>query len=179
MKLANHLSADRIGGLVWVTFGAAVIYGSWVMDRLDSLKIPPATVPGLVPGLLGAGLVIFGLILMMRPVGAVIETSSFIEIAPDATAPEATESEDDFAWKRLFLSWTVCMTYGGLLLGRGIPYWLLTAVFLLLHFLLLDETTRVPAHPDRNRVILAALLAPAIAIVVSLVFQYIFLVRLP
>ena len=49
MKLANHLSADRIGGLVWVIFGAAVVYGSWVMDRLDSLKIPPATVPGLVP----------------------------------------------------------------------------------------------------------------------------------
>jgi len=179
MKLANHLSADRIGGLVWVTFGAAVIYGSWVMDRLDSLKIPPATVPGLVPGLLGAGLVIFGLILMMRPAGTVIETPSFVEVAPDATAPESDPAEDSFAWKRLLLSWAICMTYGGLLLGRGIHYWILTAAFLLLHFLLFDETSRVPAHPDRNRIILAALLAPTIATVVTLVFQYVFLVRLP
>jgi putative tricarboxylic transport membrane protein len=179
MKLANHLSADRIGGLIWVTFGAAVIYGSWVMDQLDSLKIPPATVPGLVPGLLGAGLLIFGLILMMRPVGTIVETSSFAEIAPDATAPESDASEQEFAWNRLSLSWTICMTYGGLLLGRGIHYWILTAAFLLLHFLLLDETDRVPAHPDRSRIILAALLAPVIATVVTLIFQYVFLVRLP
>jgi hypothetical protein len=179
MKLAHHLSADRLGGLIWVTFGAAVIYGSWVMDRLDSLKIPPATVPGLVPGLLGAGLLIFGLILMMRPVGTIVETSSFSEAAPDLTAPESDASEQEFAWNRLFLSWAICMTYGSLLLGRGIHYWMLTAAFLLLHFLLLDETDRVPARPDRHRIILAALLAPVIATVVTLIFQYVFLVRLP
>ena len=71
------------------------------------------------------------------------------------------------------------MTYGGLLLGRGLHYWVLTAAFLLLHILLLDETDRVPAQPDLRRVIIAAILAPAIATIVTLVFQHIFLVRLP
>ena len=175
MKLANHLSADRIGGLVWVIFGAAVVYGSWVMDRLDSLKIPAATVPGLVPGLLGAGLVLFGLILAIRPVGRVVETQSFVEEMPK----EAPAAAGDFAWKRLLLSWAICMTYGGLLLGCGLHYWVLTACFLLLHLLVLDETDRVPAHPDLRRIITAAILAPAIATVVTLVFQYVFLVRLP
>jgi hypothetical protein len=174
MKLANHLSADRIGGLVWAAFGAAVVYGSWVMDRLDSLKIPPATVPGLVPGLLGAGLIAFGLILVFRREDAALETVSFV-----AAPKEAAHSPDDFSWKRLALSWAICMTYGGLLLGRGVHYWILTAGFLLLHVLLLDENDRVPARPDLRRVIIAAILAPAIATVVTLVFQYIFLVRLP
>lgn len=177
MKTTHFLSADRIGGLIWVIFGAAVIYGSWVMDRLDSLKIPPSTVPGLVPGLLGAGLVVFGLILTMRRPDAVIDSASFAE--PSAEPAAAGDDAEDFDWRRLALSWLLCATYGGLLLGRGIHYWILTAIFLALHMLLLDETSRVPARPDVKRLVLVALLAPAVATVVTLVFQYIFLVRLP
>ena len=71
------------------------------------------------------------------------------------------------------------MTYGGVLLGGGLHYWLLTASFLFLHLLLLDETERVPAVPTLRRLLLAALLAPAVATAVMLVFQRVFLVRLP
>ena len=63
---ARRLTADRIGGLIWFVFGAAVVYGSWTMDRLESLSIPPATAPGVVPGLLGIGIIVFGLILLLR-----------------------------------------------------------------------------------------------------------------
>ena len=62
----TRFSADRIGGLIWFVFGAAVVYGSWTMDRLESLGIPPSTAPGVVPGLLGIGIIIFALILMLR-----------------------------------------------------------------------------------------------------------------
>jgi hypothetical protein len=175
MMGTSYFSADRVGGLIWAIFGAAVVYGSWTMDRLESLKIPAATVPGLVPSLLGAGLVVFGLILAMRPVGRAVETHSFVEHKPEAEAAAG----GDFAWKRLLLSWAICMTYAGVLLGRGLPYWVLTTGFLLLHLLVLDETERVPAHPDLRRIVTAAILAPAIATVVTLVFQYVFLVRLP
>ena len=58
---ARTLTADRTGGLIWIVFGAAVIYGSWVMDRLESLGIPPSTAPGVVPGMLGAFIIVFGL----------------------------------------------------------------------------------------------------------------------
>jgi hypothetical protein len=51
--------------------------------------------------------------------------------------------------------------------------------FLFLHIVLLDETTDVPARPNVRRIAVAAVIAPAFAIIVSLVFQYIFLVRLP
>jgi hypothetical protein len=134
-------------------------------------------VPGLVPGLLGAGLIVFGLILALRPIDAVIETQSFVEPSPEPEA--AVDTHDEFAWKRLGLSWLLCITYGGLLLGHGVHYWILTCAFLVLHMLLLDETESVPARPDKPRLILVALLDPVIATVVTLVFQYVFLVRLP
>ena len=65
------------------------------------------------------------------------------------------------------------------MLGSGIPYWLLTTAFLFLHIVLLDETSDVPARFNLRRAITAAILASAFATAVTLVFQYIFLVRLP
>lgn len=169
------LSADRIGGLIWIVFGGAVVYGSWVMDRLEQLGIPPSTAPGVVPGLLGIGIIIFGFILLVRREASM--TPSFSE--GDATAAEAAPAEDEFHWKRALLSAFLCLTYGGALLGSSIHYWFLTTSFLFLHIVLLDETTDVPARLNLRRAIAAAIIAPAFATAVTLVFQYIFLVRLP
>jgi hypothetical protein len=177
MRLTT-MSADRVGGLIWVVFGAAIVYGSWTMDRLESLRIPLSTVPGVVPGLLGIGIIIFGLILLGRR-----EASARAAMGPTFVAPEPAPSPDGEAdglhWKRILLSWTLCILYGGLLLGHGLPYWALTVAFLFLHILLLDESERVPALPTLRRVLVAAAVALAIATAVALVFRYVFLVRLP
>ena len=178
MQMSKVMSADRVGGLIWVAFGLAVIYGSWIMDRLESLQIPPATAPGVVPALLGLGIVIFGSVLIIRrtPDGdAAIKTFD----ADPAIAAAPGEQADDFHWKRIALSWAICMIYAGVLLGRGVHYWILTAAFLFLHMLLLDDDDRVPAPVTRQRLLIAATVAPAFATVVMLVFQHVFLVRLP
>ena len=169
----RSLSADRIGGLIWIVFGSAVVYGSWTMDRLQSLGIPPSTAPGVVPGLLGIGIIIFGFILLVRREAAPVAAFTREPDAVPAAAP------DEFHWKRAALSGVLCLIYGGALLGSGLPYWLLTMGFLFLHIVLLDETTDVPARPSLRRLVTAAVIAPTFAIVVTLVFQYIFLVRLP
>jgi hypothetical protein len=178
MQWTKAVSADRIGGLIWVAFGGAVVYGSWAMDRLQSMGIPPATAPGVVPGLLGIGIIIFGLILLVRREPA---TAGAEETAASAKAPAGMPAAlgDELHWKRGALSWALCMTYGAVLLGGGLPYWVLTAAFLFLHILLLDETEQVPAVPTLRRLATAAVIAPAVATVVMLVFQRIFLVRLP
>ena len=173
---ARVLTADRIGGLIWIAFGAAVIYGSWVMDRLESLGIPPSTAPGVVPGLLGAFIILFGLVLVLRRDAT---SAPAFEQVQGAAPSEAPPDESDFHWKRATLSALLCFAYGGALLGSGIPYWLLTTAFLFLHIVLLDETTDVPARFHLRRAVTAAILAPAFAVSVSLIFQYIFLVRLP
>jgi hypothetical protein len=174
MQPSKLLSADRIGGLIWLAFGAAVIYGSWVMDRLVSLGIPPATAPGVPTGLLGVCFIGFALVLLFRS-GPPAETG----YAPTAAeASPAAHRDNEFQWRRLALSWVLCMTYG-LLLGGGMAYWLLTGVFLFLHLMLLDESERVPAVLTARRLLIAAILAPATAVIVSQVFQRLFLVRLP
>jgi hypothetical protein len=176
MHLTRAISADRIGGLIWVAFGGAVVYGSWAMDRLQSLGIPPATAPGVVPGLLGIAFIIFGVILLLRRESA---AAGAAETAVPAETSTLVAHRDELHWKRAALSWALCMTYGAVLLGGGLPYWVLTAAFLFLHILLLDETEAVPAVPTLRRLLIAAVIAPAVATVVMLVFQRIFLVRLP
>jgi hypothetical protein len=183
MQLMKAISSDRIGGLIWMAFGIAVVYGSWTMDRLQSLGIPPATAPGVVPGLIGLGIIIFGSILLIRRGRASADATEPIPAPADATAPLETAPQavhrDELDWKRVLLSWVLCMTYGGVLLGVGAPYWVLTAAFLFLHILLLDETGRVPAAPTRRRLLIAAIVAPVAATLVMLTFERIFLVRLP
>ena len=167
-------TSDRIGGAIWILLGAAIAYGSWAMDRLESLQAPPLTAPGLVPGLLGLGLAIFGLILVMRSgpaeLPAVIPVEAKTEPAPDP---------NDFDWRRTAVSWMLCISYAGVLLGRGAPYWLITAIFLLLHILLIDENRPILAQPSRARLLSAAIISVAITAAVSTIFQYVFLVRLP
>ena len=169
----TRFSADRIGGLVWFVLGAAIVYGSWTMDRLERLNIPPATAPGVVPGLLGIGIMAFALVLVLRR--SRVATVDF----SGSAAAEPRADEGGFHWKRLALSASLCLTYGAILLGRGVHYWPLTAGFLFLHLLLLDESEDVPARPTLRRLVLAAALALAISTAVSLVFQHVFLVRLP
>jgi hypothetical protein len=167
------VSADRVGGAVWIVFGIAVAYASWAMDRLESLKIPPLTAPGLLPGLLGLGFIVFGLILLLRGVGP--EAAAAAPAEPGHPRPARGGS----AGRRLVLSWALCIAYAGVFLGRGLPYWLLTMVFLFAHLVLLDESDRVRAIPSRRRLVTAAVLAPTMAVGVALMFQHIFLVRLP
>ena len=178
MPMARTISADRVGGVIWIVFGAAVIYGSWMMDRLESLGIPPATAPGVVPGLLGLGIIIFGLVLVVRrePEALPAAVASDTPLAADVRPLSHT---DEFHWKRGLLSWVLCMTYAAVLLGGSLHYWVLTAAFLFLHVMLLDETERVPASPTTRRLLIAGILAPAVATAVMLVFERIFLVRLP
>lgn len=173
----STLSTDRIGGLIWIAFGGAIVYGSWVMDRLTSLNIPPSTAPGVVPGLLGLGIIIFGMVLVVRRSSSVVAAPSFAAV--DVDTAEAVKADEPLDWKRISLSWGLCLAYGGLLLGRGIPYWALTFAFLFLHILLLDESGRVPAPLTVRRTVMAGVIALVVATAVALVFRYIFLVRLP
>jgi len=173
MQSRKLLTSDRVQGLVWFAFGAAVLYGSWAMDRLESLKIPAATAPGVPTGLLGVSFIVFALVLLFR--------REFKPSATDVALQPAADFGHDagFEWRRLAVSWILCMTYAGVLLGRGLPYWLLTTAFLFLHFILLDESEHVPARPTLRRLILAAILAPTVALTANFVFQRLFLVRLP
>src|SRR6478672_4752889 len=58
--------ADLHDALGWIALGAAILVGSLTMDRLENQNINPYTVPGLLPGLLGAAMLLLGGVLAVR-----------------------------------------------------------------------------------------------------------------
>ncbi len=157
--------ADLIGGGVWIALGGAIAVMSWNMDRLAQLGINPYTVPGLVPGLLGAGLVVLGALLALRAVRAGALGALNAPLALDRTA-----------LRRLLLTGGLCIGYVVLLLGR-LPFWLATAIFVLAFITVFDLAAR---RERRARGALAAVAAAILTgVIVTLVFADLFLVRLP
>lgn len=176
VRSSSWANADHIGGLLWLVFGAAVFYGSWTMDRLESQNINPVTAPGLVPGLIGLSIMALALVLLFR------RNKSAGVVAFDDRLIESTgeqSSETPLNWRRLGLSWLLCVGFAGVLLGRGLPFWLLAGIFVFLHVLLLDDPDRIAKRPLVRRVLFAAAIAIATAAFVTIVFQEVFLVRLP
>ncbi|MDQ4134662.1 MAG: tripartite tricarboxylate transporter TctB family protein [Pseudomonadota bacterium] len=162
--MRQRFSADRIGGLLWLLFGAAVVYGSWTMDRLEAQGVNPVTAPGVLPGLVGLGIMAFALVLVLRRGEAPVE------------GPVGGPADD---WRRLGLSWLLCMLFAGVLLGRGLPFWLLAAVFMFLHIVLLDTAERKTEKTLARRAAVALMIAVGVSAAVTYVFQNLFLVRLP
>jgi hypothetical protein len=141
-----------------VVFGAAVFIASWRMDRLESLNINPWSAPGLMPGVLGALMMVFGLALALRRAPA---------------APAAPGSAG-----RTLLALALCTSFAGGLLGRGLPFWLTAAAFLFIaifSFRLLDEPGARRVRPALS----SAAIAAVAALVIHFLFQDVFLVRLP
>ena len=156
--------ADLIGAAGWVAFGAAVLAASWRMDRLGSLGINPWSAPGVVPGLLGALMIVFGAALGLR-----------------ALAQRAAGEAPAVGGKRIALALALCFGFAAGLLGKGLPFWLASSAFLfvaILAFRILDRDAE--NDPPLGRMALGTLvIALAASAVIALLFQEVFLVRLP
>jgi hypothetical protein len=163
--------ADLKDGVGWMLLGAAVLVGSVTMDRLESQGINPYTVPGLLPGLLGIMMLLLGGILVLRSLrrGALH--------APGA-APTADEREQR---RRVAVVIALCVGYGVVLIGHGLWFWLASAVYVTASILIVqrmsrDEQARRLTPKAWTKAIVIGLGA---AVVTQLVFQELFLVRLP
>lgn len=160
--------ADFITALALVALGLAVAYFSWTMDRLEVRRIHPATIPGLVPLILGLALTLCGGLLAIR---------SWRLLTPGSGA----------ALLRVLVSWTYLRVFVILalalvftlgLMGR-LPFWLAAGLFIFA-FIVLFETVMADEPKPLVRTVIWAL---SIAILggggVYYVFERIFLVRLP
>jgi hypothetical protein len=155
---------DFLFGLGWAAFGAAVLAASWRMDRLEGLNINPWSVPGLLPGVLGALMLLFGGALAVRAM-----------TAGGAAAPAPGSPG------RTGLALLLCFGYAAGLLGRGLSFWLTSAAFLfaaILAFRWLDRDADAPQGLARLALSSAAI-ALAAAGAIALLFQEVFLLTLP
>jgi hypothetical protein len=158
---------DLISGIGWILFGGAIVVASLRMDRLEAMHINPYTAPGLVPGILGAFLALFGLIMGIRAVRA-----GALRSGPQPLGEPIFNA-------RVLLSAVLCIAYAAGLVGHGPPFWLATAVFVFLHMVVFEYPERRARGEVAKGVALAAAVAIATAFGVTMIFQELFLVRLP
>jgi hypothetical protein len=162
--------ADFFFGLFWIVFGGAIAYGSWTMDRLEYLHINPYTAPGLVPGILGAFIALFGAIMMWRAWRA-----GALEAAAPGEPIVAPEG-----WRRIALTLSLCVGFSVGLVGHGPPFWLSAAIFVFLHVFLFEYPDRRAGGESAVRgLLVAAAVGVGAAFAITMIFQELFLVRLP
>lgn len=167
--------ADLADALGWMALGAAVLIGSLAMDRLQSQGINPYTVPGLLPGLLGLAMLLLGGLLALR---SLARRRAQAAPPPPTTLALADAREQ---WQRIAIVTALCVVYGVVLVGHGLPFWLASALYLIASMLILQRIGRSPARPRLTPGAWAQALAIGLGagLATHLVFQELFLVRLP
>src|SRR6202012_3194265 len=123
---------DFLSAIGWMGLGIAILIGSVMMDRLEDQDINPYTIPGLLPGLLGIVMTILGALLALRSWRSGVLTAT----------PATDHSTDRPDYKRLLLVLGLCLTFGVVLIGHGLPFWLAGAIFVTASILSLQYQQR-------------------------------------
>ena len=154
---------------VWAVLGLAILVTSLRMDRLQSQNINPHTVPGLLPALLGIVMLLLAGLLALR---------SWRRGAGTAHA-SPPPGFDATAARREALVIALCLMFGVGMVGHGLPFWLSATLFIG------TAGASLQPRPFGGRGLALRTVATAAAVglcaggAITLVFQQIFLVRLP
>jgi hypothetical protein len=153
--------SDLWGGAGWVGLGLLIVAGSLRMDRFESMGAQLYAMPGFVPGMIGGLVAALGLVLMLR---------GGLRRARETTAAAA----EPLLNRRIAITMLLTLLYAGLLIGRA-PFWLVTALFVAAFVAVFAPAEHSPARRLTVSVVAGVLTSG----IVTLVFQHVFLVRLP
>lgn len=164
---------DLRGAFAWIGVGAAVVFGSWRMDRLEQQGALWFTAPGLWPGAVGLLLAMLGGMLALRSLKRARATRwDLDEVDAAELAPTS----------RFALAAGLFFAYALLLVGHGLPFPVGTGLFVAVYVFLFRRADRLAgerAGTARGDVVLALATGVATAAIVSAAFQELFFVKLP
>jgi hypothetical protein len=162
--------ADLADAVVWMGLGVAILAGSLLMDRLEDQDVPGFAAPGLLPGLLGITLLLLGGIMLFRSVragglarGPAGPPGGLLGPAPGRAAGLIG----------------LCVLFGGGLVGHGLPFWAAAAMFVTSAILFLRRGPGGEWRLGPRAMGFALAIGLGAGLVITLLFQQIFLVRLP
>ena len=161
--------ADFVTALGLIALAVGALVESLGMPRYENLSVNPYTVPGIVPALLSAGLLVLSTILLVRSIvrgGWRLHDSGIRAWLASSAA------------HRLYLSFVLTLGYAAGLVGR-VPFWLATGLFLFVFIVLFEWHGGLPARARAIALAIALGEAVLVTVAVTLVFQELFLVRLP
>jgi protein-S-isoprenylcysteine O-methyltransferase Ste14 len=164
---------DLASALLWLAVGSGAVVASWRMDRLESQGATLYSMPGLWPGIVGLLLALLGGVLAWR---ALLRAR---HVGWDTAAPDESETVPARDFR---LAVALFFLYAVLLVGRGLPFWLGTALFVATFVFVFRRARRIA--PDtggntRRDALFAIVCGAATAATVSAVFERLFYVRLP
>jgi hypothetical protein len=163
--------SDMVDAIGWMALGIAILVASVSMDRLESQHINPYTVPGLLPGLLGLAMMLLGGVLAVRS----WERGALSRPRMPADADQREER------RRVLIVIALCAGYGVVLIGHGIPFWLASTIYVSGSIIVMQRISRDSQERRLTpRMLLkAAVIGAASSVITQLVFQEVFLVRMP
>lgn len=163
-----RIRADLITAVVLVLLGLAVVYASWTMDRLEVRRINPATIPGLVPLILGIALTACGALLAVRSWRLDVPGSGAALIRAIVSWPAL----------RVLAILGLALAFTLVLMGR-MPFWLAAGLFIFTFIVLFETILADTPKPLVPTLLWALGIAAAGGGGIWYVFERIFLVRLP
>lgn len=161
---------DLQGGIVWCALGSLIVVLSWQMDRMTQQGATLHTAPGLWPGIVGLALALLGGVLLLR------SWRRAQHIGWDAAEGDDTHyaAPSSFA-----LAAAMFFVYALLLVGRGLPFWLGTSLFVTAFVAAFQYAQRKAAGMLVRGLVVALVCGVLTALLVTLVFEQLFYVRLP
>lgn len=163
-KAAASPRADLVTAAVLFALGVAIMAQAWSMPRFVEQSGTGLTAPGIVPGFYGAMIALLSGVLGLRAVRR------------GGWAVSGSRSGAPGDGRQLLTAAVLGVVYAGVLVGR-VPFWLASALFVFA-FTTAFEWDQGPERRAR-RVVEAALIGLGTGVAVMLVFEKLFLLRLP
>ena len=163
--------ADFITSIVLLVFSITVVWMSIEMPRLENRNVNPLTVPGIVPGFLGVVIGIFALILLER---SIRHQGYRLGLSGEKVGVFCRKDSS----LRMFGTIALGLFYAWGLIGR-VPYPVSTFLFVFLFIVIFEYAREDTKVRKRKKILIAAVMSLLVSGIVSAVFRYLFLVKLP
>jgi hypothetical protein len=171
MEQRNMPKADFITSIILTAFGIGVLVLSIQMPRFEEQGVNRFSVPGIVPGVLGAITALLGVVLLVR---SIVRKGHRLGI----TGKSAKAFFSAEMTKRFALTIVISAAYGVGLVGR-IPYSFATIIYVTAFIIVFEYKGKESFRSQWKRVLMAAIIGVLVGVVVSGVFRFLFLVDLP
>ncbi len=163
---------DFITSIILITFSVSVIVMSYEMPRLERRGIDPFSAPGVVPGMIGIVLLSLALILFVRS----IRRGGYRLFHKETGM--SSENQHQGAGFRVLLTLVISLIYAIGFLGR-LDYSFSTALYIFTFICLFEFKAGIALRRQKRMFLFAMIQSVVASVLISIVFQKLFLVDLP
>jgi uncharacterized membrane protein len=170
MTEKSMLKADFFTSIILTIFGTAILVISLQMPTMADRNQSVFSAPGIVPGFIGIMLIVLSISMLLRS----LKNKVLAEIRNGVIPKEALKQ---VTTQRIGITLALCLGYGFALGKMWFP--IPTFTFIFVFIFLFEYDFKAALKPQTKKVAVALIIALITTILVTLVFQKLFLVNLP